>query len=180
MVVAGTVDPLTEPAVLDGASTRSGRLLRWSLAVVVVVLAAAIGVLGWQVRASQEVGARHEAILSAASQEAVNFTTLDYRHLDADLAQVMAGATGTFRSEFQAKLDQLKSLITTNKAVSTGRVLEAGIVSDSPTAARVLLAVDSTVNNSAEPNGSQRHYRIQLDLVRVDGRWLTSNLQFVG
>ncbi|MHB1739946.1 MAG: hypothetical protein ACYCXA_10820 [Actinomycetes bacterium] len=180
MAVDRAAGPLTEPTVVTGPSGRTGRPARWSLALVVVLSATAVGLLGWQVRAAQAVSARHEAILSAARQEAVNFTTLDYRSLDGGLTQVMAGATGTFRTDFQAKLGQLKSLITTNKAVSQGRVLEAGIVSDGPTSAQVALAVDSTVHNSAYPNGTQRHYRIEVDLVRVGGRWLTSNLQFVG
>lgn len=179
MVADRAAGPVTEP---EGAAPvrRSGRVMRRVLAVVVLLAAAAVGVLGWQLHAAQQIRARHAAILTAAEQEAVNFTTLDYRHLDADLARVVAGATGTFRTEFQAKLGQLKTLITSNKAISQGHVLQAGIVSDSPTSARVVLAVDSTVHNSTDPGGSQRHYRLEVDLQRVNGRWLTSNLQFVG
>ena len=38
--------------------------------------------------------------LAAARQIAVNFSTLDYRHFDQDIARVTAGATGSFRSDF--------------------------------------------------------------------------------
>ena len=44
----------------------------------------------------------------------------------------------------------------------------------------MLVIVDAVVQNTAEPNGQLRHYRIKLDLVREKDRWLTADLQFVG
>ena len=64
--------------------------------------------------------------------------------------------------------------------MSRGEVLDAGIVSDDADSARVLVVADSTVTNAAQPQPQKRHYRMQLDLVRSGGRWLVSDLQFVG
>jgi Mce-associated membrane protein len=36
------------------------------------------------------------------------------------------------------------------------------------------------VTNTAAPQGQARTYRLQLDLVRERGRWLTSDVAFVG
>ena len=124
--------------------------------------------------------ARRTAMLQAARQHAVNFTTLDYRTLDRDLERVLRGATGQFRSEFEAGTTNLSELVTANKGVSEGEVLEAGIVSVDTDSARVLVVADSTVTNTAGPTPLPRYYRMQMDLVLVRGRWLVSDLQFVG
>jgi Mce-associated membrane protein len=130
--------------------------------------------------ATDEREQRRTEVLQAARQAAVNFTTLDYRQLDRDLGRVLDGATGEFRSQFEAGTKDLSELVTANQAVSEGEVLEAGIVSDDADSARVLVVADSTVTNAAETEPQKRHYRLQLDLVRDGERWLVSDLQFVG
>ena len=46
----------------------------------------------------------------------------------------------------------------------------------------VLVALDATVKNTNAPDGRLSHYRIQVSLTRDagSGRWLVSQLQFVG
>jgi Mce-associated membrane protein len=132
------------------------------------------------IRHRAAVDEHRKVVLAAARQEAVNFTTLDYRTIQADLDRVSAGATGDFRTQFLAQTPQLKSLLTENKATSDGQVLQAGLVSDNGSRARALLAVDARVTNSSAPSGAVRHYRLQLDLQLVGGQWRTSQLQFVG
>jgi Mce-associated membrane protein len=123
---------------------------------------------------------RRQGILAAARQSALNFTSLDYRHYDRDSANVLAGATGEFKKQFTAQTDQLTKLVAQNKSVSEGQVLEAGIVRSDENSARVLVVADSKVTNTAVPEGEARTYRLQLDLVHKDGRWLTSDVEFVG
>ncbi|MFK4149714.1 hypothetical protein [Streptomyces sp. NPDC004065] len=123
---------------------------------------------------------RRQDILAAARQSALNFTSLDYRHYDRDSGNVLKGATGEFKKEFAAQTTQLTRLVARNKSVSEGQVLEAGIVRSDARSARVLVVADSKVTNSAAPHGQARTYRLQLDLARVSGRWLTSDVAFVG
>ncbi|PKW07492.1 Mce-associated membrane protein [Streptomyces sp. 1222.5] len=123
---------------------------------------------------------RRQDVLSAARQSALNFTSLDYRHYDRDSGNVLKGATGDFKKQFAAQTEQLTKLVAQNKSVSEGQVLEAGIVRSDARSARVLVVADSKVTNTAAPEGQARTYRLQLDLVRVDGRWLTSDVAFVG
>ncbi|MER7377127.1 hypothetical protein [Streptomyces lanatus] len=124
---------------------------------------------------------RHrQDILAAARQSALNFTSLDYRHYDRDSANVLSGATGDFKKQFTAQTEQLTELVRQNKSVSEGQVLEAGIVRSDANSARVLVVADSKVTNTAVPQGEARTYRLQLDLVHRDGRWLTSDVEFVG
>ncbi|GGT54170.1 hypothetical protein GCM10010256_08860 [Streptomyces coeruleorubidus] len=128
----------------------------------------------------READQRRQGILAAARQSALNFTSLDYRHYDRDSANVLAGATGEFKKQFTAQTDQLTKLVAQNKSVSEGQVLEAGIVRSDEDSARVLVVADSKVSNTAAPEGEARTYRLQLDLVHKDGRWLTSDVEFVG
>ncbi|WP_258053610.1 hypothetical protein [Streptomyces sp. Ru72] len=123
---------------------------------------------------------RRQDILAAARQSALNFTSLDYRHYDRDSGNVLKGATGEFKKEFAAQTAELTKLVAQNKSVSEGQVLEAGIVRSDADSARVLVVADSKVTNTAAPQGQARTYRLQLDLVREHGRWLTSDVEFVG
>ncbi|MFD4551968.1 hypothetical protein [Streptomyces sp. NPDC058466] len=123
---------------------------------------------------------RRQDILAAARQSALNFTSLDYRHYDRDSANVLEGATGDFKKQFAAQTEQLTKLVAANKSVSEGQVLDAGIVRSDAHSARVLVVADSKVTNTAAPKGEARTYRLQLDLVRRDGHWLTSDVEFVG
>jgi Mce-associated membrane protein len=123
---------------------------------------------------------RRQDILAAARQSALNFTSLDYRRYDRDSANVLKGATGDFKKEFAAQTAELTRLVAQNKSVSEGQVLEAGIVRSDDRSARVLVVADSKVTNTAVPRGEARTYRLQLDLVHRGGRWLTSDVEFVG
>lgn len=171
MAAAGTAEPVT--------ARRRASLLVLPVAAAVALLVLIALLLPRLSDASAREQRRTE-ILAAARQHAVNFTTLDHRALDRDLGRVLAGATGKFRAQFKKGTADLSELVRTNKAVSEGEVLEAGIVTDDVDSARVLVVADSTVTNTADPDPQRRHYRLQLDLVHEDGRWLVSDLQFIG
>ncbi|WP_328507277.1 hypothetical protein [Streptomyces sp. NBC_00391] len=169
----------------DGMSVGSGtrgrrRALSAGLVVATVLTTAlsvwlAVGLSGQ--RAAEQ---RRQDVLAAARQSALNFTSLDYRNYDRDSGNVLKSATGDFKEQFAAQTEQLTELVAENKSVSEGQVLEAGIVRSGARSARVLVVADSKVTNTAVPDGEARTYRLQLDLVLKDGRWLTSDVEFVG
>lgn len=150
------------------------------LGLLVVVGLVATGLLARTVLDDRRRAAGGEAAVAAATQLGVNFTTLDYRTFDRDAQRVLDEATGTFRKEFEAQTSQLKQLVSANKAVSKGKVVQAGLVSHDADDARVLLVVDADVTNTAATTPVARHYRIQVDLSRSGDRWLANQLQFVG
>lgn len=154
----------------------------WSVGLVVAtVLTTALTLwLSLGLHDQREAEQRRQDILAAARQSALNFTSLDYRHYDRDSANVLEDATGDFKKQFAAQTGQLTKLVAENKSVSEGQVLEAGIVRSDEHSARVLVVADSKVTNTAVPKGEARTYRLQLDLVHGDGRWLTSDVEFVG
>ncbi|MFD5324868.1 hypothetical protein [Streptomyces sp. NPDC127092] len=150
------------------------------LAVLAAVLTASAVLLGVGLYERQEEDRRHQDILAAARQSALNFTSLDYRHYERDSKNVLDGATGEFKQQFAAQTTQLTKIVADNKSVSEGQILDAGIARADERSARVLVVADSKVTNVAAPQGTSRNYRLQLDLVLEDGRWLTSNVEFVG
>ncbi|WP_217240462.1 hypothetical protein [Streptomyces sp. AC555_RSS877] len=158
----------------------SGRASSLGLATATVVVTALTIWLTLGLYEQREGDQRRQDIMAAARQSALNFTSLDYRHYDRDSANVLAGATGDFKKQFAAQTDQLTELVAQNKSVSEGQILEAGIVRSGANSARVLVVADSKVTNTAVPQGEARTYRLQLDLVHRDGRWLTSDVEFVG
>ncbi|MET9434099.1 hypothetical protein [Streptomyces sp. NPDC006551] len=161
-------------------AARHGRALTAGLAVVAAVLTATSLWLGHELYERHETERRHQDILAAARQSALNFTSLDYRHYDRDSENVLNGATGEFKKQFAAQTAELTKLVAANKSVSEGQVLDAGIARADARSARVLVVTDSKVSNVSAPEGTARNYRLQLDLVFEGGRWLTSNVEFVG
>ncbi|MFB6958222.1 hypothetical protein ACFCYB_14535 [Streptomyces sp. NPDC056309] len=156
------------------------RLLSAGLVAATVLTTVLCVWLGLKLSDQRAAEQRRQDILAAARQSALSFTSLDYRHYDRDSGNVLKGATGEFKKEFAAQTAQLTKLVAQNKSVSEGQVLEAGIVRSDARSARVLVVVDSKVTNAAAPEGQARTYRLQLDLARVGGRWLTSDVVFVG
>lgn len=150
------------------------------LAAVAAVLVASSGWLGLRVYERHMTEQRHQDILAAARQSALNFTSLDYRHYGRDSKNVLKGATGDFEKQFSAQTEQLTKIVADNKSVSEGQILDAGIARADERTARVLVVADSKVTNVSAPKGTSRNYRLQLDLVHEGGRWLTSNVEFVG
>jgi Mce-associated membrane protein len=180
MVATQPAQQIDRPPDASSAVLAKRRMALAVLAVLTVAALVGIGVLVPRISSAAARDGQRADVLHVARQETVNFTTLDYRHLDRDLGRVLRGSTGDFRKQFQAGSKNLTSLVTANKAVAKGQVLDAGLVSSDADSAVVLVVADSTVTNTASPKGEQRHYRLQLSLVLHDGQWLVSDLTFVG
>jgi Mce-associated membrane protein len=150
------------------------------LAVVLVGASVASVFLGIRVaQAGDEERLRTEAV-QTARQLVVNFTTLDHRSPRASTSGVLALTAGDFRQEYTNASQELEKVITDNKTVSRGKVLDAGIVSFDSDSARVLVVADSQVTNVATKKPQLRTYRLQLDLSREAAGWRVVELQFVG
>jgi len=137
-------------------------------------------VLGVQLRGYAQTQDARDDALRAARQSALNLTSIDAEQFDVAVQRVLDGATGDFRREFEDNSDNLEKLLADNEVSAEGNVLEAGLVRSDRSNASALVVVDSTVRNTATPRGRVNTYRMQIEVQRVDGRWLTSTLRFVG
>jgi Mce-associated membrane protein len=156
------------------------RLALYAGAAALLLLLAGALLLGLQLRSAAQEQAARDAALSAARQSALNLTSIDQQDFEDDVAAVLDGATGEFRSDFAARADDLERLLTENDVVAEGQVLESALVRSDRQSATALVVVDSTVRNAATPDGRVNSYRMRLELEKVGDRWLTSVLEFVG
>jgi Mce-associated membrane protein len=161
--------------------SRAARTAVIALSVVVVLLAGACVALAVtvssNVRDRDALRDAREAAVAAARQEIVNLDSISYSTVDADMKRVLAGATGTFKTQFSRAQADLKSAFIAKKSVSTGTVLFAGIVRGDMNSATVLVAADRTVKDSSTTQGAVAHDRWSVDLEKHGGRWLVATLE---
>jgi Mce-associated membrane protein len=153
-----------------------------TLIVLVVGALVAVGFLAAQSRAAASERENRAEALRIARQLTVDFTSLDYRSYDADVKRVQQLASGELGKQTSNMLAdaEAKKLITTGKAVSKGKVLDAGLVSFDQDSARALVVADATITNVLTKQPEVRHFRLQLDLYKEPEGWRVIDLGPVG
>lgn len=124
---------------------------------------------------------QYDQVTKAARKETLAFLTVDYKNMDPLIAKVLAGATGTFKDQYQHAGATLKSTARQGQSVATGQVKAIGIGDiDSDTAVVFVAADGSVANKSTKGKAEPRSYRFRLTMVHKGGTWLTSDLQILG
>ena len=124
---------------------------------------------------------RYGDVLAAARSEVDAFINIDYRDAGSSIDAVAKGATGDFAKQYSSRTKGVEDVLRRNKSVMKGDVLWAGVVDVDSDSATVIAATKGTVANVRTGDKPvARYFRLKLDLQYVDGRWLTSNLEFVG
>ena len=154
-----------------------------AVAVLLLVASAVIGVTKvWPDFAGRDRADQGTAALAAGKQLAVNFVTMDYRTFDSYSAQVLSGASGSFHSDYAAKLADLKKVVVANKTRSSVKQVEAGLVSSDPVSAVVIVGLVAPTSNTATPSAVDKTYRLRLELHRTsdaNAPWKVISLDFV-
>jgi Mce-associated membrane protein len=160
---------------------RAGRWVAGGLVVVLVALLVAVGlVLTGQDETDAGLTAAQQEVAAAARTEALAFLTVDHRDMDPLIDAVLDGATGDFAEQYASQRETLTSEAVRTEATSSPEVVALGVGDQDDDSATVLVAANSTVTNAGTPDeGQVRYYRLRLQLVREDGRWLTDDLRFV-
>ena len=160
---------------------------RWlTLLVVVLAVAAAYGAaLSWQTHGARADAAtrqdRYGQAMRAAGTEVTAFVNMRHDRAQESVDAVAAGATGDFRAHYVSSADQVIRAMKRSRSTMTGHVVWSGVSDLSPTQATVIVATSGTVANRRTGGRQEaREFRFQVSLLRVGGRWLTSDLQFVG
>jgi Mce-associated membrane protein len=155
----------------------------WAAALICVVTVAALaGLLGWlgfrahQARTAQD---HRELFLQVGRQAAVNLTTIDWQHAEADVQRVVDGATGSFRADFAARSQPFIDVVKQSKSTTVGTISEAGLESVSANSAQVLVAVSVKTSNSAAPQQVPRSWRMRIAVEGVGDQAKVSNVEFV-
>jgi len=160
-----------------------GRGTIWSIGALSVVLAGLlVGIvvlLGSGESADEGLTAAQHEVAGAARAEALAFLTVDHRTMDVVVERVLDGATGEFKDQYESQSRRLTREATRTRATSAGEVVALGVSQLGDESATVLVAANSTVTNTRTEEPQVRYYRLELGLVRKDGRWLTRSLRFV-
>lgn len=123
--------------------------------------------------------ARYADSLAAATAEAEAFVNLDHRTAEEDLARIAAGATGAFEQRYTEGVDALVRRLRRDRLVTEGKVLWAGVVHVDASGASVLVATTGTRSDRTTTEPVARDLRLRMELVPVDGEWLTAGIEQV-
>ena len=180
----GETVPAPEPEVRAeqrGTSARRRSLVVGAVSLVVIAgLAVALIVSQVQLSNQNSLNADRTSAVATAKADANDVATYSYLHLHRDFGRVESESTPAFRRSFIRSSDSLSKVLVQYKATASAKVLAAGVSSISSTKAVVLLFVNQSVANSTQQGVSTDDSRIEVTLVRGDGRWLLQDLKLVG
>jgi Mce-associated membrane protein len=181
--VGDTVD--VDAVDRDGASVSTSRLSSPLLLafvtglVTVMALGALTGWLGYRAYQSQHLKAERELYLRIAEKGAVDITTIDYQHADADIQRILDSATGEFHDEFAQGSKPFVDIVTKEKSSSHGTVTAAGLESVAPDEAQAIVVVSVVTSVADTPAGPPRSWRMRLTMQRLGGDLKISKVGFV-
>ena len=178
---AAVPGPVEESRPAD-ALPANGSIHRMALLagqVVVVVMAGLAGWLSFRVYQDHQADARRDLFVQTASQGAVNLTTIDYEHADADVQRILDSATGSFHNTFSQRGQPFLDLVKQERSKLVGTVSDAGLESQSGDMGQVLVAV--TVKSSKPEHAQQepQHWRMRITVQKVGDQGKISNVAFV-
>ena len=176
-----------EPAEADGADESASTKPRMShvrLATIlglvgVVVLAGLCGWLGFRAYESRKAADERNQFLQVGRQGALNLTTIDFEHADADVQRILESSTGTFYDDFQKRSQPFLEVVKQAKSKSVGTIAEAGVQSESDDGADVLVAVTVKTSNAGAAEQEPRAWRMMVTVQKVGDDVKVSNVRFV-
>ena len=176
---AADTSPRPEPVTAPRRSAIRGAMSAGLVAV--AVFSGLCGLLGYRlIQARQAEDFRHE-IVEVARQGAVNLTTIDYEHADADVQRILDSSTGAFYDDFKARSGPFADVVKKVKSKSAGTVTEAGLIPDSVSGSegQVLVAVTVQTTNSGAPDEQPRYWRMRLTVTKAGDQTKVSKVDFV-
>jgi Mce-associated membrane protein len=147
--------------------------------VAVAALATLLCWLGFRAHQAQHEQDRRDQFLQAARQGALNLTTIDWQHADADVHRILDGATGEFYDDFSKRSQPFIDVLRQAKATTVGTVAEAGLESQGADTAQALVAVSVRTSNAGEADPVPRVWRMRVTVQKVGGQVKVSNVGFV-
>jgi Mce-associated membrane protein len=176
---AGADDAESAPAAKSREHVSPVRLATLFGLAVVVALGGLTGWLGFRAHQSQQAQAQRSQFLQVARQGALNLTTIDWQHADADVRRILDGATGEFYDDFAKRSQPFIDLLRQAKATTVGKITEAGLESETPGSAQALVAVSVQTSNAGESDPVPRAWRMRITVQRVGDQVKVSNVGFV-
>lgn len=145
----------------------------------VVVLGTLSGWLEWRAYQSHQADQQRALFVEVARQGALNLTTIDWQHADADVQRVLDSATGPFHDDFQQRSAPFIEVVKQAQSKSVGSISEAGVESASNTEAQVLVAASVKTSVASAPDQQPRAWRMRIVVQKTGDQAKVSNVEFV-
>jgi Mce-associated membrane protein len=174
-------DNTPDPTAESAPETRPSWWMPVTVALSVLAIALAVtGVLG-AYRAISGLVTEHgrNSALTAGRTTAISLLSFDYETANQDLTRLKAMTTPDFANGFVRDNTAFLQIIAQGKVKMTSQATEAGVKSYDGQAAHVLVSVKSQLSNAQQPQAMERNYRMDISLVRQQGRWLANGIQFI-
>jgi Mce-associated membrane protein len=144
-----------------------------------VVLAGLVGWLGFRTYEAREREAQRNLFVQAAQDIAVNLSTVDSQHADADAQRIQYLAIGTFADSFahhkQAYIEAAKQ----SRSRSLGTVTGAGLESQGGDQGRVLVAVRVKSADPVQADQMPQFFQMRITVHKVGDGAKISDVAFV-
>jgi Mce-associated membrane protein len=183
--IDGIDDDAVEPDVGDGDLARPKKFISapWRAMLlglaVVVALAGLVGWFGLRVNHSHQAQAQRNLYLQVAKQGALNLTTIDWQHADADVHRILDGATGEFYDDFAKRSQPFIEVLKQAKAKTVGTISEAALESETTDSGRALVIVTVQTSNNGEAEQVPKEWRMRIDLQKIGDQVKVSKVGFV-
>jgi Mce-associated membrane protein len=169
----------SDEAAPVGESTSHVRLATLVGLVVIVGLATLVGWQGFTAYQAHQAQERRLLFIEVGRQGALNLTTIDWHHADADVKRVLDSATGTFFDDFSKRQQPFIEVVKKAQAISKGTITEAGLESESGDEAQVLVAVSVKTSNIGAAEQEPRAWRMRISVQKSGDDAKVSNVAFV-
>ncbi len=176
------------PAVQSAPSGAAGRLRSLSPVrratliglIVVLALGGLCGRLGYGTYQAKQAERSRALFVEVGSRGALNLTTVDFEHAEADVKRILDSATGEFYDDFEKRSGAFIDVVKKTGARSVGTVTAAGLESVNGDEGQVLVAVSVTTTNKADPGGQPpRHWRMRLSVQKFGDEAKVAKVDFV-
>lgn len=145
-----------------------------SLITAALVAVLIVGYLSWQHQ--RDLNSARAQAAKAATRFALDFGSYDYQHLDSEFSAVAARMTPDFAKSYTDTSNKLKPTLVQYKSKVTATVQGSGVTSVSTAQATVVVFLDQTVTTSQSTTPRIDRNRLQIQLVRKNGKWLVAKL----
>jgi Mce-associated membrane protein len=147
--------------------------------VAVIGLGSLAGWFGFQTYQSHRAAQQRELLVQVGKQGALNLTTIDWQHADADIQRILDSSTGTFYEDFSHRSKPFIDVVKKAQSKSVGTITEAGLESQSGNEAQVLVALSVKTSNLGAAEQDPRHWRMRITVQKIGDEAKVSNVAFV-
>jgi Mce-associated membrane protein len=147
-------------------------------ALLCIACAALAGWLGFRAWQAHQLSAAHARWVQVARQGALNLTTIDYTHVDADMQRILDSSTGRFRDDFQNRSQPFVDVVKQAQSKSEGTITEAALESSTTNSAQVLVSL-AVKTWAAGTQQDTKSWRMRIQVEDAGDGAKVSNVEFV-